>query len=127
MRRTKRKLPNKMMLLTMLNMMKSQLMIKLILMKFLTQMKTKIKELPKWIMLIKRLVLHLITTTIKKMLTPTQMMIKMSNQLNKTSRVRKDQVMKTCLKSKQLMNKIKMITKMMSQKMTKKAKKRMSQ
>jgi hypothetical protein len=127
MRRTKRKLPNKMMLLTMLNMMKSQLMIKLILMKFLTLMKTKIKELPKWIMLIKRLVLHLITTTIKKMLTPTEMMIKKSNQLNKTSKVRKDQVMKTCLKSKQLMNKIKMITKMMSQKMTKKAKKRMSQ
>lgn len=114
------------MLLTMLNMMKSQLMIKLILMKFLTLIKTKIKELLKWIMLIKRLNLHLITT-IKKMLTPTQVMIKKSNQLNMTTRVRKDQVMKTCLMSKKLMNKIKMMTKMMSQKMMKKAKKRMSQ
>jgi hypothetical protein len=122
-----RKLPNKMMLLTMLNMMKSQFMIKLILMKFLTLMKTKIKELLKWIMLIKRLVLHLITTTIKKMLMPTVMMTKKSNQLNKTSRMRKDLVMKTCLMSKQLMNKIKVMTKMTSQKMIKKAKRKISQ
>jgi len=89
-------------------------------------MTTKIKELLKWIMLMKRLNLHLITT-IKKMLTPMQVMIKRSNQLKMKKRVRKDQLKKTCLMSKRLMNKIKMRNKVMSQKMMKKAKKRMSQ
>ena len=87
MKRTKRKLPNKMKLVTMLNMMKSQLMIKLILMKFLTLRKTIMRtKVPlKWMLL------KMITSKMK-MLKQMRTKMEMSQMLMSLRRTRKNKM-----------------------------------